>query len=162
MTKNKTAHRPVKTSSPENASLIQRNGTGSTAMAHGASKVEVALIKGAKTLPTKKTKAKSGPSFSKSAIICSLLGAVLVVGAYLLHFYLQEQRILSPFAGPLIPYDRSYTNSLLWGTYRPGTYFGVRSRTPNSLEMGLMWFSYGSTQFVLRHLCDQNDRLRYV
>lgn len=28
-----------------------------------------------------------------------------------------------------------------WGSYRPGNYFGMKTRDPNSLVMGLMWFS---------------------
>lgn len=28
-----------------------------------------------------------------------------------------------------------------WGTYRPGTYFGMKTRDPHSLQMGLMWFA---------------------
>jgi hypothetical protein len=30
--------------------------------------------------------------------------------------------------------------SLLWGTYRPQLYHGVRARLPKSLMTGLMWF----------------------
>lgn len=28
-----------------------------------------------------------------------------------------------------------------WGSYRPGNYFGLKTRDPESLVMGLMWFS---------------------
>lgn len=28
-----------------------------------------------------------------------------------------------------------------WGSYRPGSYFGLKTRDPDSLVMGLMWFS---------------------
>lgn len=28
-----------------------------------------------------------------------------------------------------------------WGSYRPGLYFGLKTRDPHSLQMGLMWFS---------------------
>ena len=30
--------------------------------------------------------------------------------------------------------------SLLWGTYRPNLYFGLRPRLPQSLMSGLMWW----------------------
>lgn len=30
-------------------------------------------------------------------------------------------------------------DTLLWGPYKPNLYFGVRSRTPKSLNMGLLW-----------------------
>lgn len=28
-----------------------------------------------------------------------------------------------------------------WGSYRPGNYFGLKTREPHSILMGLMWFS---------------------
>ena len=28
-----------------------------------------------------------------------------------------------------------------WGSYRPGVYFGLKTRDPNSMAVGLMWFS---------------------
>ncbi|CAG8580665.1 5246_t:CDS:10 [Paraglomus brasilianum] len=51
--------------------------------------------------------------------------------------------------------------SLFWGTYRPNLYFGTRTRVPESLMSGLMWF--GVNDFVgwkeIRYACDQNDGL---
>jgi mannosyl-oligosaccharide glucosidase len=35
---------------------------------------------------------------------------------------------------------RSSNESLLWGTYRPNLYFGLRPRLPATLLTGLMWF----------------------
>lgn len=71
--------------------------------------------------------------------------------------------------------------SLLWGPYRPNLYFGIRPRLPQSLMIGLMWFStanYQSVQSTLailtgrhsthvlifvfqgvRHACEQDDKL---
>jgi len=34
----------------------------------------------------------------------------------------------------------SEDQSLLWGTYRPNLYFGLRPRLPQSLMSGLMWW----------------------
>jgi len=31
-------------------------------------------------------------------------------------------------------------DTLLWGAYRPGLYFGLRPRLPESLMTGLVWF----------------------
>lgn len=31
-------------------------------------------------------------------------------------------------------------DSLIWGTYRPGLYFGLKPRFPDSLMTGLIWF----------------------
>ncbi|CCA74001.1 related to ER glucosidase I [Serendipita indica DSM 11827] len=51
--------------------------------------------------------------------------------------------------------------SLLWGTYRPNLYFGLRPRLPQSLMSGLMWFGtqdYHGFQKI-RHDCTQGDEL---
>lgn len=37
--------------------------------------------------------------------------------------------------------SRASNESLMWGTYRPNLYFGMRSRQPKSLMMGLVWWS---------------------
>ncbi|KAJ9094479.1 hypothetical protein QFC21_006018 [Naganishia friedmannii] len=47
-----------------------------------------------------------------------------------------SSRLISPFpTDPRIPQQ-----SLLWGTYRPQLYHGIRARLPRSLMTGLMWF----------------------
>ena len=49
-----------------------------------------------------------------------------------------------------------------WGSYRPGTYFGLKTRDPHSLVTGLMWYF---PHYVrqdgegFRHWCEQGDRL---
>lgn len=81
----------------------------------------------------------------------------------------------------------SSNDSLLWGTYRPNLYFGMRPRLPASLMTGLIWFGaqdyqgfsswfpfsfnfatletaaqplHPSTE--ARHACDQGDGLIYT
>ncbi|XP_022094370.1 mannosyl-oligosaccharide glucosidase-like [Acanthaster planci] len=48
-----------------------------------------------------------------------------------------------------------------WGTYRPGVYFGLKTRSPHSLVTGLMWFTqFGKErQLPVRHTCEQGDQL---
>ncbi|KAL5275817.1 MOGS family protein [Megaselia abdita] len=49
-----------------------------------------------------------------------------------------------------------------WGSYRPGTYFGLSTRDPNSLVMGMMWYSpqnLGSGGSGIRHWCEIGDNL---
>jgi mannosyl-oligosaccharide glucosidase len=55
---------------------------------------------------------------------------------------------------------------LLWGTYRPGIYFGLRSRTTGTaLVAGLMWtraMADGrADSSTLRHKCEQDSLERY-
>lgn len=83
------------------------------------------------------------------------------------------------------PLVTAANSSLLWGTYRPGLYFGLKPRIPDSLLSGLVWFgvhdwqSYTSEYQVrlpphrdlvrlaqllsadARHECDQRDGLQY-
>ncbi|KAG9318385.1 glycoside hydrolase [Chiua virens] len=53
------------------------------------------------------------------------------------------------------------TEDLHWGAYRPGLYFGVRPRLPQSLMTGFMWFGTQNYQSFAkpRHACDQGDGL---
>ncbi|KAL4067531.1 glycoside hydrolase [Scleroderma citrinum] len=53
------------------------------------------------------------------------------------------------------------SDELLWGVYRPGLYFGLRPRLPQSLMTGLMWFGTQNYQSLTkpRHACDQGDGL---
>ncbi|GAA5950730.1 hypothetical protein JCM21900_000496 [Sporobolomyces salmonicolor] len=59
---------------------------------------------------------------------------------------------------------RSANESLLWGTYRPNLYFGLRPRLPSSLLTGLLWFGTHDYQSYAkaRHACDQGDGLVYT
>ncbi|EST05453.1 Glycoside hydrolase, family 63 [Kalmanozyma brasiliensis GHG001] len=52
--------------------------------------------------------------------------------------------------------------SLLWGTYRPQIYFGLRPRLPDSLLTGLAWFGlqdYANYQHI-RHQCSDQDGMK--
>lgn len=49
-----------------------------------------------------------------------------------------------------------------WGTYRPGVYFGLKTRDPQSLVTGLMWYFPKRLRpggDGIRHWCEQNDGL---
>lgn len=54
-------------------------------------------------------------------------------------------------------YEKASKESLLWGAYRPNTYFGVRPRIPHSLLSGLFWFNADDLNNIhkIRHACDQ-------
>jgi len=71
-----------------------------------------------------------------------------------------------PGASALSRFSAAHNASLLWGTYRPGVYFGLRSRTaPTALVAGLMWTSArpdGTPErSTLRHQCEQDGLERY-
>uniref|UniRef100_A0AAV1V5C8 Mannosyl-oligosaccharide glucosidase n=1 Tax=Peronospora matthiolae TaxID=2874970 RepID=A0AAV1V5C8_9STRA len=58
-------------------------------------------------------------------------------------------------------WTRATSRSLVWGTYRPGLYFGLRSRAvPNFVSAGLLWTSQLDDVSQLRHECRQEDQLQ--
>jgi mannosyl-oligosaccharide glucosidase len=66
----------------------------------------------------------------------------------------------APFASgtsPLQAFSQAHEDTLLWGTYRPGIYFGTKSRTfPEAVSTGLMWRAKSG---ALRHECSMGDGL---
>jgi mannosyl-oligosaccharide glucosidase len=65
--------------------------------------------------------------------------------------------------GALQGFSEEHNASLLWGTYRPGVYFGLRSHTaPTALAAGLMWVSASAPRMdKMRHKCEQDEVERY-
>ena len=64
--------------------------------------------------------------------------------------------------GTLQGFSEQHNTSLLWGTYRPGVYLGLRSHTwPVALVAGLMWVADGAPAAKLRHQCEQDAVERY-
>ncbi|CAH7690989.1 glycoside hydrolase [Phakopsora pachyrhizi] len=57
--------------------------------------------------------------------------------------------------------SKATNQSLLWGTYRPNLYFGLKPRQPNSLMTGMIWFGTDdySSFARSRHTCEQGDEL---
>ena len=58
--------------------------------------------------------------------------------------------LLLPFLSVLATSVANDSQSLLWGTWRPGLYFGLRPRLPHSLMTGLMWFGTQDFQSFMR------------
>ena len=48
-----------------------------------------------------------------------------------------------------------------WGSYRPNLYFGLKTRSPRSPVVGLMWLTQLTNEMPppIRHWCNQDDRL---
>ena len=66
--------------------------------------------------------------------------AVALVGYMAYSGYL-ETRIITPFPGPPVTSEQGLSvPSRFWGSYRPGLYFGLKTRSPADLLAGLMWF----------------------
>ncbi|DBA80547.1 TPA: hypothetical protein ACH3X1_007808 [Trebouxia sp. C0004] len=71
----------------------------------------------------------------------------------------------TPFAKPkladLPQFGGQHAEDLLWSTFRPGQYFGMRMRTPKSLLAGLMWFNPHRPHALsnIRHNAQERDGL---
>uniref|UniRef100_A0A0C9R244 Mannosyl-oligosaccharide glucosidase n=1 Tax=Fopius arisanus TaxID=64838 RepID=A0A0C9R244_9HYME len=74
-----------------------------------------------------------------------------------------ETRVNTPFdTEKLVSLNGLDTADRYWGTYRSNLYFGMKTRDPQSLASGLMWYRpndlrQGSESF--RHWCEQSDKL---
>lgn len=94
----------------------------------------------------------------------TLIGFVcLGVASYFGYLGYLETRVNTPFDN-----EKMVTRSGLddperyWGSYRPLTYFGMKTRDPHSLVMGLMWYTpsnLGHGGRGIRHWCEIGDNL---
>ncbi|KAL0207634.1 hypothetical protein P9112_012262 [Eukaryota sp. TZLM1-RC] len=52
-----------------------------------------------------------------------------------------------------------HSSRTFWGTYKPGHFFGVRSRSPDSFHFGVAWMSLSDPQALskIRHECTKNE-----
>lgn len=75
--------------------------------------------------------------------------------------YLDTRAVNYPYEGPKV--IQKNNDPTLWGTYRPGAYFGLRTKEPlgkGSVAAGLMWYTQqnlmrtGSIDSSIRHMCD--------
>jgi len=56
----------------------------------------------------------------------------------------------------VITNERASDMGRFWGTYRPGVYFGTKTRSANSPVTGLMWFQQNLPhEPKIRHWCEQ-------
>ena len=97
-------------------------------------------------------------------IICLLtimLGATVYI-RYKIHL---EELIITPLNVPKMIAENASSAEVspekFWGTYRSNLYFGLKTRSPTSPVMGLMWLEQARTMPPpIRHWCSQDDRLK--
>lgn len=87
---------------------------------------------------SRKTKKKINLlQYWKAMVGCVCLAIALGVGyqGYL------ETRVNTPYDGhKMVVRNGLDVPERFWGTYRPGVYFGLKTRDPKSLVTGLMWY----------------------
>ena len=49
----------------------------------------------------------------------------------------------------------------LWGSYRPGVYFGMKTRTPMALSTGILWSGTNGWSGSLRHQTNQDELTQF-
>ncbi|XP_071448203.1 mannosyl-oligosaccharide glucosidase [Hetaerina americana] len=99
--------------------------------------------------------------YSTLLYLLALVG--LTVAAYACYLGYCETRVNTPFNGAkVVGISGLDVPDTYWGTYRPGVYYGMKTRSPYSPVMGLMWYfpqvlhSQGDN---IRHWCEQSDNL---
>lgn len=84
---------------------------------------------------------------------------------YGIYYFHKQSQVITPLNAPKIIHEGSSSPHVApekyWGTYRPGVYFGLKTRRPYSPVTGLMWFKQYVKQrpLPIRHTCEQSDPL---
>ena len=64
-----------------------------------------------------------------------------------------ETRLNTPFFAPKVTVHTGLSSpavaSRFWGSYRPGVYFGMKTRSPKDLLAGLMWMLPGKVNIYI-------------
>ncbi|XP_023311834.1 mannosyl-oligosaccharide glucosidase GCS1 isoform X2 [Anoplophora glabripennis] len=114
---------------------------------------------GSNPINTKLIKNTSIFSYWKQIIVCVVLAIAICFGymGYL------ETRVNTPLDDKKVVIRSGLdVPDVFWGTYRPGVYFGLKTRDPNSLVAGLMWYFPRRLKpggDGIRHWCEQGDNL---
>ncbi|XP_076466816.1 mannosyl-oligosaccharide glucosidase-like [Babylonia areolata] len=96
--------------------------------------------------------------------LCIMTVSLSLVAYFRYQQYLRDI-VITPLDAPAIIAANATSPSIspdrFWGTYRPQTYFGLKTRSPNSPLFGSMWLEQftNRTPLPLRHWCDQADGL---
>lgn len=87
----------------------------------------------------------------------------LAVASYFGYLGYLETRINTPFDNQKMVEKSGLDDpEKYWGTYRSGVYFGLKTRDPHSIVMGLMWYFPQRTRpgsEDIRHWCEIGDKM---
>lgn len=96
----------------------------------------------------------------KQALFTTLITILITGLVYVLYIKWLETRVSTPHGAPKAVFqERRQVDGRYWGSYRPGVYFGMKTRAQNSPVAGLMWFSQkiSGNQLLIRHWCEMGD-----
>jgi len=115
-------------------------------------------LKAAKKKSRKEENEGGGSTYLMAGLVSLLAVAYFVYQGYL------ETRVNTPLDYPKVVRQSGLDiPDRFWGSYRPGVYFGMKTRSAKDIVTGLMWFlprhvTQGS--LGLRHWCEQGDNLK--
>ncbi|ALC48411.1 CG1597 [Drosophila busckii] len=94
----------------------------------------------------------------------TLIGCVcLAIASYFGYLGYLETRVNTPFDNQKMVLRTGLDEpDRYWGSYRPQTYFGLKTRDAHSPVMGLMWYApthLGPNGQGIRHWCEISDKL---
>ncbi|XP_071948524.1 mannosyl-oligosaccharide glucosidase-like [Antedon mediterranea] len=150
----------------------------------GPNKMEVTSVNNGSTTnqggisQRRSSKQKGILSAAKTNIGLRFVAVVILssvsIGFYMWYTYSLASKVYTPLDVPKVitsninnnkhvslKQSQQTQNDRFWGTYRPGSYFGMRTRSSNSLVTGLMWFTQflPAKKFSVRHNCEHSDAL---
>lgn len=141
----------------------------SSGSAPSTSTASAAAAAAAAAAASHNSKQKKGTRFSLSPNMMldkwkTVIGCVcLVIASYFGYLGYLETRVNTPFDHQKMVIGAGLEQpDRYWGSYRPLTYFGLKTRDPHSLVMGLMWYTpsnLGPGGHGIRHWCEQGDNL---
>ncbi|XP_015909815.1 mannosyl-oligosaccharide glucosidase [Parasteatoda tepidariorum] len=92
---------------------------------------------------------------------------VIIVILCVVYFFYQhhlENIIVTPLNLPKVVIKSGLdVPEKFWGSYRSGAYFGLQTRSENTLATGMMWFTQKvvSNRIEIRHWCNQWDNIKH-
>lgn len=101
----------------------------------------------------------------KLAIFVSMNVTVVILSiVYFFYQHYIENVIITPLNQPKMVIKSGLdVPSMYWGSYMPGSYFGLRTRSPETLSAGMMWFSQKviHNKIDIRHWCEQWNGVKH-
>ncbi|KAH8354855.1 hypothetical protein KR084_012418 [Drosophila pseudotakahashii] len=143
--------------------------TGSSSGSTPASAAAAAAAAASSAKQKQQQQQRGSPRFSLSSNLIldkwkTMIGCVcLAVASYFGYLGYLETRVNTPFDHQkMVIHAGLEQPDRYWGSYRPLNYFGMKTRDPHSLVMGLMWYTpsnLGPGGQGIRHWCEQGDKL---
>eukprot|EP00667_Euglena_gracilis_P003579 EG_transcript_3588 len=107
--------------------------------------------------PTRRWLRRAAVPVVCAAVLVQLLGGWADVACWL--SVLADGFLSPPYEYSSPPcFSAEYNSSMLWGTYRPHLYFGMRTRTAAGVLTGIMWHSRHSG---LRHTAEDGEHVLF-